>query len=672
MAVPKNPLESFLWGAGGAALTPDEIARRREMEQALVAKTGIDTSPVGHWTQGLARVLGAAGGAYRRNRLDRQQGDVDDYNSTIVQSLLGGASPSTGGGSTMPMSGASGEIAATGPVQPIDMTGNEVFSSFIDAARSGVTLDDGTNLALTNPYGLAALAATGKAESGFDPGNVNRTWSDPSESGQAGTAGGILSWRGPRYQALAATGDLSPAGQARFFLNEDPALIAALNSAKSTEEAIGLMNNAWKFAGYDRPGGEAARRLAAAQGFLPSFQGGGEVAALTPEAAIDAVSPVGGSLADEVAEFEQTPAYSAQFPGMAGQTQQQPVGQMNTVAQALTGGQQNTSAINPAILQALADPRANAQTRQIAELLLGQQQQRQEQQAARDNWLFQQQYAQQQQNADPLRALQLEKGRLEIDALRNPRMSASDQLARERFEFDKQQASQTSDIKEYEFAKSQGYDGSFADFQQSMKKAGAASTNVTVGEGNKFYEALDKKNAETFSALSEEGMRGRSKIAQIDRLEQLLSQAPVGGGAALKLLAGEYGINTEGVSDLQAAQALINELVPQQRQPGSGPMSDADLALFKQSLPRVINQPDGNRMIIQTMRGITEYQVKMGEIADAVANREMTAQQGRDAIRNLANPLDGYTKAVRQLENDEQDEGVIKTDIPGVKIRRKN
>jgi hypothetical protein len=46
MAVPKNPLESFIWGEGGAALTPEEIARRREMEQAILAKGGIDTSPV--------------------------------------------------------------------------------------------------------------------------------------------------------------------------------------------------------------------------------------------------------------------------------------------------------------------------------------------------------------------------------------------------------------------------------------------------------------------------------------------------------------------------------------------------------------------------------------------------------------------------------------------------
>ena len=233
------------------------------------------------------------------------------------------------------------------------------------------------------------------------------------------------------------------------------------------------------------------------------------------------------------------------------------------------------------------------------------------------------------QEQDPLRQMQLEKGRLELDAMRNP------------------QPKPTDDMREYEFARSQGFEGSYLDFQTSLKKAGATNVTTNMGEGDKFYENLDKKNAETFSALSETGMQGRSKLAQIDRLDGLLAASPQGAAAMLKQAAGEYGINTEGLNDIQAAQALINELVPQQRQPGSGPMSDADLALFKQSLPRLINQPDGNRAIIDTMRGITQYQIQMGQIADAVSNREMTPAEGRKAIASLPNPLEGFGKIAK-------------------------
>jgi len=44
------------------------------------------------------------------------------------------------------------------------------------------------------------------------------------------------------------------------------------------------------------------------------------------------------------------------------------------------------------------------------------------------------------------------------------------------------------------------------------------------------------------------------------------------------------------------------------------------------------------------MRGIAEYEVQMGEIADSVADRTMTPQEGREAIRNLKNPLEGFGK----------------------------
>jgi hypothetical protein len=168
----------------------------------------------------------------------------------------------------------------------------------------------------------------------------------------------------------------------------------------------------------------------------------------------------------------------------------------------------------------------------------------------------------------------------------------------------------------------------------------AGATNVNVGEGDKFYENLDKKNAESFAAMSDAGVAARQKLINVDELEGLLANAPQGAEGAWKALAGEYGIATEGLSDIQAATALINQIVPTQRLPGSGPMSDADLALFKQSVPRILNQPGGNAKIIQTMRGIAQYEAQMGEIADLVADRAISPQEARKRIRELKNPLE--------------------------------
>lgn len=147
---------------------------------------------------------------------------------------------------------------------------NEIETRFVNTVKGA---------GLTNPIGLGAVAAYGKAESGFSPQNVNRTWSDPSESGQPGTAGGIMSWRADRLANLQAfarqRGEAQPSveTQALFLAQENPQLIPALQAAKTPQEANQIMANAWRFAGYDRPGGENARRLALTQGYAQRFGG---------------------------------------------------------------------------------------------------------------------------------------------------------------------------------------------------------------------------------------------------------------------------------------------------------------------------------------------------------------------------------------------------------------
>lgn len=266
---------SFLFG-GETGETPESIRRKREIANALVARD-LGSSPrnVGEGLSAIGKAL-----IYRQ-----MMGKADAAEKSGISKADDAFNAIFGSGSDIPDPEAKAEIDSTAPgstasVEPIDMTGNDVFTEFMDTVKGGVT----------NPYGLAAVAATGKAESRFDPKNVNRTWSDPSESGKPGRAGGIMSWRGPRYEALVGTGDLSPKGQAEFFLKENPQLIDALNNAKSVEEAQRLMNNAWAFAGYNRPGGESARRLAYARALLPQFRGGTEVASIEPQIATDAIA----------------------------------------------------------------------------------------------------------------------------------------------------------------------------------------------------------------------------------------------------------------------------------------------------------------------------------------------------------------------------------------------
>lgn len=74
---PSAPLmsaEPFVWGEGGSRMTPEQVAQLRAMGQS---RTSTDFSPVGHWTQGLGRVVDNVMGAYDLKRA----GEADEANA---------------------------------------------------------------------------------------------------------------------------------------------------------------------------------------------------------------------------------------------------------------------------------------------------------------------------------------------------------------------------------------------------------------------------------------------------------------------------------------------------------------------------------------------------------------------------------------------------------------
>uniref|UniRef100_UPI003F492911 hypothetical protein n=1 Tax=Ensifer adhaerens TaxID=106592 RepID=UPI003F492911 len=408
-----------------------------------------------------------------------------------------------------------------------------------------------------------------------------------------------------------------------------------------------------------------------------------------------AANQAGASLSDEVAAFEQTPEYAARFPGrnvgpsfpgkeaddMAVAALPQPVNVgenpvppnsqpiANTQIPAEFADSQQLASAEGGIMTAL-NGGMPATPEQIAQAQAAGQQPTQVAQAGGvDPRLYElltndfatpemkavaQSMIEQQMLAnDPKRQLEMQKLQRELDAPRKRETSVvngrlvDNQTGQVIAEYPDAQKP-TADRQNYEYYRDfEVRNGRTPlgplEWEQAQRKAGAGTTNVTVGESDKFYENLDKKNAETFAALSETGMQARARIGQINRLEGLFDNMPQGIEGGFKKLAGDWGVAIgEGTSDIQAASALLEKMVPEQRAPGSGPMSDADIRMFRASLPRVLNQPGGNELIFQTMRGIAEYEQQMGGIADAVADREITPAEGRKRIRELQNPLENY------------------------------
>ena len=166
--------------------------------------------------------------------------------------------------------------------------------------------------------------------------------------------------------------------------------------------------------------------------------------------------------------------------------------------------------------------------------------------------------------------------------------------------------------------------------------------NILGEQESEFAKTAGKQQATLFSAITEQGVGASRSLTELENLETILSRTETGAGASVKAYLGQYGIETEGLNEIQAAEAAINRLVPAQRQPGSGTMSDADLALFKRSLPSLINQPGGNQIIIDTIRAINEYDVAASIIAGRALDGDLRPAQARQALRELPNPLAGF------------------------------
>ena len=87
--------EPFQWGSGGRRMTPDQIAREREIAEAMSA---VDYSPIQSPWQGLARLGENVLGGLRGREANKAEQANLDYSDEILQSLMnpGGVPSATG------------------------------------------------------------------------------------------------------------------------------------------------------------------------------------------------------------------------------------------------------------------------------------------------------------------------------------------------------------------------------------------------------------------------------------------------------------------------------------------------------------------------------------------------------------------------------------------------
>ena len=553
---------------------------------------------------------------------------------------------------------------------------NEVESRFVNTVKQA---------GLTNPVGLGAVAAYGNAESKYNPGNVNRTWSDPAESGAAGTSGGIMSWRADRLQNLqrfaAAKGEQgngSPETQALFLAQEDPTLVPRLNAAKSPQEANQIMAQAWRFAGHDRPGqGEYARREGLTQqyaqrfagqpqapqpvqvaeteadvqrleGSAPQMPGSGGVYATVPTPALQAfiANPkvpdnLRGLMQQELARREG----SGQPPVQMAQAGAQPGAPVNDAAAMPAPGAQPVT--GPATTQAAQaqgfaipgtslppnDPYPNISTKQLYGVATNPNATPEQQRLA--NGIIERRLKYTDENAPDKREmtrLQTEKLRREVEG-----EGARPMTAKERADYNVPEGQPA-------YMSRQG--------DPKFGPAGTRITNANTFDGkgeSKFNEALGTAQAKRWNGYIEEGDVAQGRIADIQTLRDASRRlGSQGSSANLKSTIGPYaeslGIKIEGLGDIQLYESITNRLAPTLRAPGSGSTSDIEFKGFMRAIGPLSNTPAAREMILDTFEAASRNDLARSEIASRLAEGQINRGQAEKEIRALPNPLEGFRK----------------------------
>lgn len=264
----------------------------------------------------------------------------------------------------------------------------------------------------------------------------------------------------------------------------------------------------------------------------------------------------------------------------------------------------------------------------------------------------------QMQQSDPRYQMGLEKDRLELDAMRNPKTKYDFVTGRDGSIFRTDNSgnmsqvyggkrdtyrTMTADEKKQAGLPVEGAYQIGGDNKISQIGGGGTTVNIDQKSEGAFDKKLAENQATMFDNMLTEGQNAKSDLAVIGELGQALQ----GQGGILTGMSGRlarYGIGGENVSDLQAADALINKLIPTQRQAGSGSMSDRDVEMFRASLPSLWNTPEGNQKILGVMTGLAQYKDQQGAIAARVMNNEITRQQAVQELRALPNPLAGFGK----------------------------
>lgn len=241
-----------------------------------------------------------------------------------------------------------------------------------------------------------------------------------------------------------------------------------------------------------------------------------------------------------------------------------------------------------------------------------------------------------------------------IGALSNPNLpQAQREIGGKLLAVELEQSKLPDQVKQYVYAKAQGYQGSYMEFRKELAAAGKTEINLNQ-TGEKEYE---KQSAKDFAEMNRKMIEGaqasRMKLGTLTRMGQLLADPNIytGAGAnqilAAKKLAKAAGIDVGDVSGPEAINAIGNQFALELRNPAGGAgmpgaMSDKDREFLQQSVPGLGQTPQGNAKIIDYMKRVAQRSLDVERLRQNYVKQNGRLNEGfyreLEAFSN-ANPL---------------------------------
>jgi hypothetical protein len=174
----------------------------------------------------------------------------------------------------------------------------------------------------------------------------------------------------------------------------------------------------------------------------------------------------------------------------------------------------------------------------------------------------------------------------------------------------------TADMREYEYARSQGYQGTFSDYQKEMRGAGASRVTVQNKGESAFAKKYSGNIADQVIELGKQAIAAIDLAQRYQQIENLLNDPDVytgTGGSAFRWIkktgATLFGQDQfEGLEEAEAAEKTQKLLVGKIREMmGDTRMSDADRQFYSETIPNIDDSPRGIALTVQLAKQVADH-----------------------------------------------------------------